>query len=300
MTDAIRNAFPAKLAICLAVLAVSSNTAAVLAEEKIPKNLQTEQLVAWCIVPFDAAKRGPLERAEMLRELGLRRLAYDWREEHVPTWPAELKALKQHDIELTSFWCSASLNPASDTGAQRILKFLREHDVKTQLWVMLPDHELAKIENESQRVARAAKAIRQLAEPAGEIGCQVGLYNHGGWIGRPKTLVKVIEALDDLDNVGIVYNFHHAHEDLSAFPEALNLMKPHLLCLNLNGTTVGGPKIQTLGEGELDERIVSWIREVEYAGPIGILDHRDQLDARESLLSNLNGLRRLLETPSAK
>ncbi|GAB5401962.1 MAG: TIM barrel protein [Aureliella sp.] len=265
-------------------------------EETVPKNLQTEQLVAWCIVPFDAAERGPVERAEMLRELGLRRLAYDWREKHVPSWPAELKALAEHDIELTSFWCSASLSPASDPGAQRILKFLRKHKVTTQLWVMLPDHELAKIDDESQRVARAAEAIRQLAEPAGEIGCQVGLYNHGGWIGRPDTLVKVIHSLDDLSNVGIVYNFHHAHDDLDAFPAALRNMKPYLLCLNLNGTTVGGPKIQTFGDGELDAQILGWIREAKYTGPVGILDHRNELDARDSLLSNLQGLRKLLET----
>ncbi len=268
-----------------------------MAEEKTPKNLQTKQLVAWCIVPFDAAKRGPVERAKMLQELGLRRLAYDWREEHVPTWPDELEALKKYDIELTSFWCSASLSPATDTGAQRILEFLRDNGVQTQLWVMLPDHELAKIDDESQRVARAAKAIRELAEPAGKIGCKVGLYNHGGWIGRPDTLVKVMDSLKDLDNVGIVYNFHHAHDDLDAFPKALGEMKPYLLCLNLNGTTVGGPKIQTLGKGKLDAQIISWIREADDEGPIGILDHRDELDARESLLSNLDGLRKLLETP---
>ena len=37
-----------------------------------------DNLVAWCIVPFDAARRGPVERAAMLDELGIRRLAYDY------------------------------------------------------------------------------------------------------------------------------------------------------------------------------------------------------------------------------
>ena len=44
-----------------------------------------DNLMAWCIVPFDAKKRGPEERAEMLKTLGLRRFAYDWRDEHLPT-----------------------------------------------------------------------------------------------------------------------------------------------------------------------------------------------------------------------
>lgn len=43
-----------------------------------------DNLVAWCIVPFDAKKRGPEERAAMLKRLGFTRFAYDWRAEHIP------------------------------------------------------------------------------------------------------------------------------------------------------------------------------------------------------------------------
>src|SRR5688572_24366106 len=39
-----------------------------------------ENLVAWCIVPFDAKQRGPAERAEMLARIGVTRVAYDWRD----------------------------------------------------------------------------------------------------------------------------------------------------------------------------------------------------------------------------
>src|SRR4051794_15466579 len=51
-----------------------------------------ENLVAWCIVPFDSKKRGPEDRAAMLERLGFRRFAYDWRAEHVPTFDAEIEA----------------------------------------------------------------------------------------------------------------------------------------------------------------------------------------------------------------
>jgi hypothetical protein len=61
-------------------------------------------LVAWCIVPFDAKKRGPEERAVMLERLGIKRLAYDWRAEHIPTFDAEMVALKKRGIEFTAFW----------------------------------------------------------------------------------------------------------------------------------------------------------------------------------------------------
>src|SRR5262245_34217653 len=67
-------------------------------------------LVAWCIVPFDSKKRGPEERAAMLEKLGIKRFAYDYRAEHVPTWDAELNALKKHGVELTAWWFPTSLN----------------------------------------------------------------------------------------------------------------------------------------------------------------------------------------------
>lgn len=262
-------------------------------------NLQRDQLVAWCVVPFDAAHRGPEERAQMLEDLGLKHLAYDWREEHVPTWDAEIDALKRHHIELTGWWCASSLNPLEDAGVQRIVEFLRRRGVHTQLWLSLPDAELQKIDSQEQRVARAAVAVRQLAEQVAPLGCQVGLYNHGGWIGQPKNLVQIMQQLPDQPNVGIVYNFHHAHHELNEFPQALAEMKPYLLCLNINGTNrIGGDdatqKVLTLGEGELDQQILGWIAEVGYTGPIGILDHREQLDARESLQLNLDGLDKLL------
>ena len=34
-----------------------------------------DNLIAWCIVPFDAADRSPVERAQMLNELGISQLA---------------------------------------------------------------------------------------------------------------------------------------------------------------------------------------------------------------------------------
>src|SRR6185295_9530942 len=57
-------------------------------------------LVAWCIVPFDAKKRGPEERGQMLEQLGIKKLAYDWRAEHIPTFDAEVAAMKRHGVGL--------------------------------------------------------------------------------------------------------------------------------------------------------------------------------------------------------
>ena len=73
-----------------------------------------DNLVAWCIVPFDSKNRGPEQRAQMLDSLGITRLAYDWRPEHIPTFDQELEALKSHHIQLQAFWLPTGPDPAGD------------------------------------------------------------------------------------------------------------------------------------------------------------------------------------------
>src|SRR4029434_324064 len=76
------------------------------AQEKLPpaKLFAQDNLVACSIVPFDEKKRRPEERAAMLRQLGFTKFAYDYRAEHVPTFDAEMYALKKNGIELTAWW----------------------------------------------------------------------------------------------------------------------------------------------------------------------------------------------------
>src|SRR5262245_5661150 len=84
-----------------------------------------DNLVAWCIVPVDGQKRGPEERVAMLRKLGFRRFAYDWRAEHLPGLDRELQLLKEHGIQLQAVWFPANLNQ----DARAILDLLRKHRV---------------------------------------------------------------------------------------------------------------------------------------------------------------------------
>ncbi len=96
-----------------------------------------------------------------------------------------------------------------------------------------------------------------------------------------------------MPNVGIVYNLHHGHEHLRRFPELLAQMKPHLLALCLNGMDPDGEKngrqILPIGAGKLDLQLLRIIRDSDWRGPIGILNHTD-LDAEARLRDNLEGL----------
>jgi sugar phosphate isomerase/epimerase len=247
-----------------------------------------ENLVAWCIVPFDKAQRTPAERAQMLAKMGVKRLAYDWRDQHLPTWDEELDQLKKHGIELTALWFPAGLNEQ----ARVLLDGLERHKVTTQLWVSAgiePGNDQAK------GVQQGADLIRPIAKEAARIGSTVALYNHGGWFGEPENQIQIVEKLkaEGVTNVGIVYNLHHGHDHLDRFPAMLEKMKPYLMALNLNGMTKGGDKvgkkILPIGQGDLDLQLLKTIRDSGYTGPIGILNHTDE-DAEGRLLDNVEGL----------
>jgi sugar phosphate isomerase/epimerase/cytochrome c551/c552 len=253
-----------------------------------PEIFARENLVAWCIVPFDSKQRSPEERAAMLKELGFTKFAYDYRAEHIPTFDAEVEALKKQGIELTAWWFPGALN----SEARIILDVLKRHEVKSQLWVTGGGEPTKSPEEQATRVNAEAARIRPIAEEAAKIGCTVALYNHGGWFGEPENQLAIIDELK-LPNVGIVYNQHHGHDHLARFGELLPKMLPHLVCLNLNGMMPDGErrgqKILPLGQGELDLALLKTIRTSGYRGPIGILGHT-QDDAEERLLDNLDGL----------
>jgi len=244
-----------------------------------------DNLVAWCIVPFDASKRGPRERAEMLKRLGITKVAYDWREEHVPTFEEEILAYKEHGLEYFAFW---SWHPD-------MAPLITKHGIRPQIWQIIPGPQPG---TQEEMVEAAAKQLLPLVEQTRELGCKLALYNHGGWGGEPENMAAVCRWLRENakgDHVGIVYNLHHGHERIGDFAESLATMMPYLLCLNLNGMNDGAnPKILRIGRGRHDKRLIETIAKSGYRGPIGILDHRPETDAEETLRENLDGLADLL------
>lgn len=249
-------------------------------------------LVAWCVVPFDAKQRGPAERAEMLAGLGIRKLAYDWRDHHIPTFDQEVLAMKEQGIELTAWWAPGALNDTS----RKILEVIERHRIKPQLWVLIGEP-LPGSNDTPAKVRAAAAELRPLVEAAGRIGCKVALYNHGGWFGEPENQLAILDELN-LPNAGLVYNFHHGHDHIERFPELIALMKPRLLALNLNGMLLGGDraghKILHIGEGDRELDMLKAVLASGWRGPVGILDHRDETDSEVTLRKNLLGLEYLI------
>lgn len=259
-----------------------------------PDLFAPENLMAWCIVPFDAKKRGPEERAEMLERLKIPALAYDWRAEHIPQFDAEIAAMKKRNIAIKAWWFPAGLN----SDAQKILDALKRSGVKTQLWITMGQPGGA---TDEERASNGAKQIAPIANAAKEIGCDVALYNHGGWFGEPANQMAIIRVLNEqkIENVGIVYNFHHGHAHIQNFKALLDLMKPKLLAINLNGMELEGDKkgkkIYPVGKGDQELAMLKTLKDSGWQGPVGILCHRTDADAEVVLKENLEGLNRLRE-----
>ena len=255
-----------------------------------------ENLIAWCIVPFDAKGRSPEERADMLDELGISQLAYDYRDEHLPSFVEEIGVLEKHGIELRAvwFWVQGGSDGLLDRSNEFILESLKKTGTRTELWVSFPEsYYEGNTDEESLQIA--IYAVREILHRTEEIGCTLALYNHGGWFGEPENLIRIIEAIGS-GKIRIVYNFHHGHHRIDHFREDFTRMMPYLSTVNINGMRKEGPKIITLGEGDQELNMLKVIKESGYMGPVGILGHTEGEDIRVVLKRNLEGLGQLKES----
>jgi hypothetical protein len=254
-----------------------------------PKVFARGNLVAWCIVPFDGKNRGPAERAAMVKQLGFTKVAYDWRDQHVPTFEDEILQYRKHGIEFFAFWGTH----------EKAFALFAKYRLHPQIWQTLGSPSAA---TQEERVALAVKQLLPLVARTAQMQCKLGLYNHGGWGGEPENLVAVCKALREqhrADHVGIVYNLHHGHGHIDDFAAALARMQPYLLCLNLNGMSAKGPKILQLGAGEADVKLLNIIAASGYGGPVGIIGHTGD-DVEMRLRDNLDGLDWILPQLSGK
>ena len=222
----------------------------------------------------------------MIQRLGLSRVAYDWRDEHVASFEDEILQYQQHGIDFFAFW---AWHP-------EFAPLVRKYDIHPQFWITNPS---PAADTQPQRIQLAAEQLQPLVEQTRALGCQLGLYNHGDWGGEPDNLIAVCRWLrehNQTDDVGIVYNLHHGHDHIRDFAAVLQRMQPYLLCLNLNGMNDDAdPKILPIGQGQHDVDLLKIIADSGYQGPIGILDHRPEVDAEQSLRQNLQGLEKIVD-----
>jgi hypothetical protein len=251
--------------------------------------LAMDDLVAWCIVPFDSRKRTPEERIAMLERLGFKRYAYDWRAEHLPDTARELRLAREHGIRVEAVWVWIEQDqPGKLSEAnERLLAALKDAGLSTQLWVGFAPGFFEGM-TDGRKVARGAEMVGYLSDRAAETKSRVALYNHGDWFGEPENEVRIIQALPGRD-IGIVYNFHHGHEHIARFDAVVKAIRPWLWVVNLDGMRPEGPKILPFGTGTEERRMLQTVLDSGFTGPFGVLGHVDA-DVEEILRGNLRGL----------
>lgn len=173
-----------------------------------------------------------------------------------------------------------------------ILKTIKDKNAGTELWLSFsPD--FFKDLSDDDKLKKAVESVIYIEKRAKEAGCKICLYNHGDWFGEPENQVKIIKGTGS-GNIGIVYNFHHGHEQFERYSSLLKIMMPYLSTVNINGMRKEGPKIISLGEGELEFGMLQELKNSGFSGTIGILGHTENEDIRKPLERNLNGLKALL------
>jgi len=262
---------------------------------KTTKLFEKENLIPWSIVGFDVKERTPKERLEMLERLGYDQYAYGNRPKHIPTMKAEWELAKQKGITIKAVWLYINLNKdkvgSLKPESEIIFKNLRETGLKTQIWVGFQPTYFDKLSNE-ESFNQSKEMIEYLSKRAQKIGCKIALYNHGGWFGKPENQFKIIKALPNED-LGVVFNFHHAHDSLKEYSENIKNLFPYLWSVSLNGMKAEGPKIITIGKGDLEKQMIQQLLDLNYTGSFNILGHVKGGDPETILEKNYKGLQRL-------
>lgn len=249
-----------------------------------------DNLVAWCVVPFDARQRDPEARAQMLRRLGFTKFSYDWRQNHIASFDAEIEALKKNGIDLIGWWFPLN---ASDPLALQTLETFKRHGVHPDIWVEQSD-DLETIQDQQEHINKEADRIQALVEMAKPYGVTVQLYNDRGWFGLIDNQLAIIERLRErgITDVGMVYNFSHArdeaHDDAINFSMLWQKMKDHVRVVNITGTAWEGKYVYP-SQGDRELAMMQVIEASGWRGSVGLLAEKGG-DAEVTLARYMKGL----------
>jgi sugar phosphate isomerase/epimerase len=254
-------------------------------------------LHAWAFEEYDAVSRTPAERARVLKRLGLTKAGYVGRNvERMKEFDAYVAAYRDEGIELVAVWTPVNTDaPLEEEHLRMFLDAAQRHRLRVQWWVTL---EHFKQVSDERGVDRAAALVRTLMSEADKRGLRLALYGHGrdSWFTQPENQLAILTrvAPRGSEQVGLVYNFHHAHSQLDRFATFVPQILPHLWAVNLNGMKADGPMILPVGQGDREREMIRILSVAGYRGSVGILHHQRTVDAEKGFTANIEGLRQVL------
>jgi len=246
----------------------------------------------------------------MLRAMGVTKIIWDWRDEHIDTFDAELDALRQNQIELSGIWTPSPM-PAFEepeypsrfgvvsTRIKTLISEAARRGYTPDLWTQIAFASTGMTSTPSEHVhraevMRAADHLTGLVRLARGHGMCVVLTNHGGWAGEPRTLVDIVTELArrGLGNVGIGFRLQHAHHLIADLDHHIATMSEHLVAVMLSGADAGaeltGRVILPFGAGSRDRWITHALLESGWQGQL-VVHAVGNDDSEARLLDSLEG-----------
>ncbi len=147
--------------------------------------------------------------------------------------------------------------------------------------------------------ARAVPIMREVADLAGPAGVRVALYPHASmWVERVDDAVR-LARLVERKNFGATFNLcHWLMVDGKDLDVRLKEALPYLFVVTISGADAGGKDwgklIQPLDSGTFDvQQVLTKLKELGYAGPVGLQHYGIPGDARANLQRSMNAWQRM-------
>jgi len=251
---------------------------------------------ALCMDTHDARKRSLSEQAELLKELGYDGAGHLWLDQV----PERLKTLDAAGLRLFQIYIRVDVSPGAkqpyDPRLKEVLPLLKGRG--TQLGALVGG---GKPSDES-RDPRAVELLRELSDLAQPAGVKIALYPHtADWLERVEDAIRVTQKVDR-ENVGVMFNLcHWLRTDSQRNCRPLfERAGSKLFAVTINGADEfdGQPGwaryIQPLDRGSFDMRtFLRTLRQLGYAGPIGLQCYGLPGDAREHLTRSIAAWRKM-------
>ncbi len=245
----------------------------------------------------DAKKRSLPEQAELLKELGYDGAGHLW----LDNLPERIKTLDAAGLKLFQVYFRVDIAPAAkqpyDPRLKELLPLLkgRNATLATLVGGGKP--------SDQSGDPRVVPLLREIADLAQPVGVKVALYPHvNDWLERVEDALRVVKQVDR-PNLGVMFNLCHwlKVDDEKNLKPLLQAARPNLLTLTINGCDRGaeiragtGKWIVPLDTGNFDMLgFLRTLKELGYAGPIGLQCYGIPGDAREHLARSMAAWRKL-------
>ncbi|HOZ49830.1 MAG TPA: TIM barrel protein [Candidatus Hydrogenedentes bacterium] len=272
------------------VLAAAVIFAATLVSAESPETVQPVgprwPFFAFCMDTHDSQHRTIEQQAALLKELGYAGAGHLW----LDNLDERLRTLDAAGLELFQVYLRVNIagkDAPYDPRLREALPLLKGR--RTMLAVLM----MGLPPSDPSGDVEAVRIVREIADLAEAQGVRVALYPHfNDWLERVEDGLRIVQKAER-PNVGVMFNLCHwlRVDDEANLRPLLESAMPHLFAVSLHGADHAvdiragtGNWIQPLDSGAFDILgLLKTLRDLEYAGPVGLQCYGLEGDARDHL-----------------